>query len=130
LLPERGRVFLENVPIARRLPAMTTLPAVEGMFDRAFQQAFYVDRDIPTATATIARDIQGVLGDRLTVPPRTAPEPPSICSPSWVQTAGAPRPITPYCTVPSLFLLLPIFPLFSMGGSQVGGDVRPWALRA
>jgi hypothetical protein len=109
---------------------MTTLPAVEGMFDRAFQQAFYVDRDIPTATATIARDIQGVLGDRVTVPPRTAPEPPSICSPSWVQTAGAPRPITPYCTVPSLFLLLPIFPLFSMGGSQVGGDVRPWALRA
>jgi hypothetical protein len=47
---------------------MATLPAVEGMFDRAFQQAFYVDADVPTATATIARDIQGVLGDRLTVP--------------------------------------------------------------
>ena len=47
---------------------MATLPAVEGMFDRAFQQAFYVDCDVPTVTATITRDIQGVLGDRLTVP--------------------------------------------------------------
>ena len=68
LLPKRGRVFLDNVAVSRRLPAMATLPAVEGMFDRAFKQAFYVDADVPTATATIARDIQGVLGDRLTVP--------------------------------------------------------------
>ena len=43
-------------------------PAVEGMFDRAFKQAFYVDGNVSQATATIARDIQGVLGDRLTVP--------------------------------------------------------------
>jgi hypothetical protein len=68
LPPERGRVFLENVLIARRLPAMATLPAVEGMRDRAFKQAFYVDRDVARATATIVRDIQGVLGDRLTFP--------------------------------------------------------------
>jgi multiple sugar transport system substrate-binding protein len=68
LLPKRGHVFLENVPISRRLPAMATLPAVEGMFDRAFKQAFYVDADVSRATATIARDVQGMLGDRLTVP--------------------------------------------------------------
>ena len=68
LAPTQAGVFLDNVPIARRLPAMATLPAVEGMFDRAFKQAFYVDADIPNATATIARDIQGMLGDRLTVP--------------------------------------------------------------
>jgi len=47
---------------------MATLPAVEGMFDRAFKQAIYVDSDVPKATAPITRDIQGVLGDRLTVP--------------------------------------------------------------
>ena len=68
LLPKRSRVFLDNVPFSRRLPAMATLPVVEGMFDRAFKQAFYVDADIPKATATIALDIQGVLGDRLTMP--------------------------------------------------------------
>jgi multiple sugar transport system substrate-binding protein len=68
LLPKRGRVFLDNVAVSRRLPAMATLPAVEGMFDRAFKQAFYVDADVPRATATITREIQGVLGDRLTVP--------------------------------------------------------------
>jgi multiple sugar transport system substrate-binding protein len=68
LAPARARVFLDNVPISRRIPAMATLPAVEGMFDRAFKQAFYVDADVQTAVATIARDIEGVLGDRLTVP--------------------------------------------------------------
>jgi hypothetical protein len=47
---------------------MATLPAVEGMFDRAFRQAFYVDADVARAATTIARDIQGILGDRLTVP--------------------------------------------------------------
>jgi multiple sugar transport system substrate-binding protein len=68
LAPARARVFLDNVSISRRIPAMATLPAVEGMFDRAFKQAFYVDADVQTAVATIARDIHGVLGDRLTVP--------------------------------------------------------------
>lgn len=68
LAPTRARVFLDNVAISRRIPAMATLPAVEGMFDRAFKQAFYVDADVQTAVATIARDIHGVLGDRLTVP--------------------------------------------------------------
>jgi hypothetical protein len=47
---------------------MATLPAVEGMFDRALKQAFYVDADVRAAAAVIARDIHGVLGDRLTVP--------------------------------------------------------------
>ena len=55
-------------PISRRLPQMATLPAVEGMFDRAFKQAFYVDADVQTAASAIARDIHGMLGDRLTVP--------------------------------------------------------------
>jgi multiple sugar transport system substrate-binding protein len=68
LAPRRSRVFLDNVPIARRVPAVATLPAVEGVFDEAFQRAFYLDADVPAATAAIARDIQGILGDRLTVP--------------------------------------------------------------
>ena len=68
LPPAQAQVFLDNIPVSRRLPAMATLPAVEGMFDRAFKHAFYVDADVPKATATIARDIQGMLGDRLTVP--------------------------------------------------------------
>lgn len=68
LAPERARVFLDNVPISRRIPAMATLPAVEGIFDRAFKQAFYVDADVPAAVAAIAREVHGVLGDRLTVP--------------------------------------------------------------
>jgi multiple sugar transport system substrate-binding protein len=68
LAPQQSRVFLDNVPLSRQLPALATLPAVEGMFDRAFKQAFYVDADVPRATAAIARDVQGMLGDRLTVP--------------------------------------------------------------
>jgi multiple sugar transport system substrate-binding protein len=65
--PERARVFLDNVPVSRRLPAIATLPAVEGTFDRAFQQAFYVDADVQRAAASIVSDVQGMLGDRLTV---------------------------------------------------------------
>ena len=68
LAPQRARVFLDNVAISRRIPALATLPAVEGMFDRAFKQAFYVDANVQAAAATIAREIHGVLGDRLTVP--------------------------------------------------------------
>jgi multiple sugar transport system substrate-binding protein len=68
LAPVQSQVFLNNIPIARKLPAVAMLPAVEGMFDRAFKQAFYVDADIPRATATISREIRGMLGDRLTVP--------------------------------------------------------------
>jgi multiple sugar transport system substrate-binding protein len=68
LAPARAEVFLDNIAVSRRLPAMATLPAVEGMFDRAFKHAFYIDADVPKATATIAHNIQGVLGDRLTVP--------------------------------------------------------------
>lgn len=68
LAPDRARVFVDNVAISRRLPAMATLPAVEGMFDRAFKHAFYVDADVQAAAEAIARDVHGVLGDRLTVP--------------------------------------------------------------
>lgn len=66
--PERARVYLDNIPISRRLPLIATLPSVEGVFDRAFQQAFYVDADVRLAAASISRDVQGMLGDRLTVP--------------------------------------------------------------
>ena len=68
LAPQRSRVFLENVPISRRVPAIATLPAVEGAFDQAFQRAFYVDADVPAATASFVREVEGILGDRLTVP--------------------------------------------------------------
>jgi multiple sugar transport system substrate-binding protein len=66
--PERARVFLDNIAVARRIPAVATLPAIEGMFDRAFKQAFYVDADVRAAAATIAREAQGMFGDRLTAP--------------------------------------------------------------
>jgi hypothetical protein len=59
---------LDKVVLSRQLLATATVLDVEGMFDRAFKQAFYVDRDVARATATIVRDIQGVLGDRLTFP--------------------------------------------------------------
>jgi multiple sugar transport system substrate-binding protein len=68
LAPARARVFLDNLPVARRLPLLTTLPSVEGAFDRAFRQAFYVDADVGTAVAAIARGLDGILGDRLTTP--------------------------------------------------------------
>ncbi|MBA3450196.1 MAG: sugar ABC transporter substrate-binding protein [Chloroflexia bacterium] len=68
LAPARARVFLDNIPLARRIPAMATLPAVEGMFDSAFKQAFYVDADVQRAATTIAHNVHGMLGDRLTVP--------------------------------------------------------------
>jgi multiple sugar transport system substrate-binding protein len=66
--PERARVFLDNIAVARRIPAVATLPAVEGVFDRAFKQAFYVDADVLAAAATIAREARGMFGDRLTAP--------------------------------------------------------------
>jgi multiple sugar transport system substrate-binding protein len=68
LAPPRAQVFLDNIAFSRRIPEMATLPAVEGLFDRAVKQAFYVDADVPSAVASIARDIRGVLGDRITVP--------------------------------------------------------------
>jgi len=68
LAPSRARVFVDNVAIARRLPAIAALPAVEGTFDTAFKRAFYVDADVAAATADIARGIHGMLGERLTVP--------------------------------------------------------------
>src|SRR5262249_55617801 len=68
LPPQRSHVFLDNVPISRQLPALATLPAVEGAFDRALKQAFYVDADVSGAADAIGRDIRGMLGDRLTVP--------------------------------------------------------------
>lgn len=68
LAPARGRVFLDNVDISRRVPAIATLPAVEGAFDQAFQRAFYVDADVPAATAEFAAGVHGILGDRLTAP--------------------------------------------------------------
>jgi multiple sugar transport system substrate-binding protein len=68
LPPYRAHVFLDNIQSSRRLPLIATLPSVEGVFDTAFRQAFYVDADVSAATASFAQNIQGILGDRLTVP--------------------------------------------------------------
>lgn len=68
LAPTRAGVFVDNVKIARRVPMVATLPAVEGAFDHAFKYAFYVDADARTAAASIARELSGILGSRLTVP--------------------------------------------------------------
>jgi multiple sugar transport system substrate-binding protein len=68
LPPTNGRVFLDNVAIARQLPAIATLPTVEGVFDSSFKRAFYVDGDVAAAAANITRGVRGILGDRLTVP--------------------------------------------------------------
>lgn len=68
LAPARSGVFVENVRIARRVPMVATLPAVESAFDHAFKHAFYVDADVRTAAASIARELNGILGSRLTVP--------------------------------------------------------------
>ena len=68
LAPTRAQVFLDNVAIARRLPKIATVPAVEQVFDAAFSTAFYADGDVAATAATFARKVTGVLGDRLTVP--------------------------------------------------------------
>jgi multiple sugar transport system substrate-binding protein len=68
LPPANGRVFLDNIPLARRLPALATLSAVQGAFDNAFGRAFYVDADVERAAAQIVGETRGILGDRLTVP--------------------------------------------------------------
>ena len=66
--PANNRVFVDNVAIARRLPSITTLPAVEASFNQAFKHAFYVDANIPTAVTSFYTASRGVLGDRLSVP--------------------------------------------------------------
>lgn len=66
--PANNRVFVANIAIARRLPSITTLPAVEASFNQAFKHAFYVDADIPKAVTNFFDASRGVLGDRLSVP--------------------------------------------------------------
>jgi multiple sugar transport system substrate-binding protein len=62
LPPHNGRVFLDNIPIARRLPPLAAMPAVEASFGQAFRRAFYVDGDVAAAATRVARDIRGPLG--------------------------------------------------------------------
>lgn len=68
LAPARANVFLDNVPIARRLPTIATLPSVEQSFDGSFMHAFYVDGDVRGAAVNVSRSVHGMLGDRLTIP--------------------------------------------------------------
>ncbi|HEY7036437.1 MAG TPA: sugar ABC transporter substrate-binding protein [Thermomicrobiales bacterium] len=66
--PANTRAFIDNIGIARRLPSITTLPAVEASFNQTFKHAFYVDADIPTAVTSFYTASKGILGDHLSVP--------------------------------------------------------------
>jgi multiple sugar transport system substrate-binding protein len=73
--PANNRAFVDNIAIARRLPSIATLTAVEASFNQAFKHAFYVDADIPTAVTNFFTASRGVLGDRLSVPRYALMEP-------------------------------------------------------
>jgi multiple sugar transport system substrate-binding protein len=64
--PERARVFVDNVAISRRLPAIANWPGVEWAFNRSFRQAYYSDGDIPAAIARTMTRTEGLLGTPLT----------------------------------------------------------------
>jgi multiple sugar transport system substrate-binding protein len=66
--PANNRAFIDNIAISRKLPSITTLPAVEASFNQAFKHAFFVDANIPVATTNFFTASRGVLGDRLSVP--------------------------------------------------------------
>lgn len=68
LPPHNNRAFIDNIAISRKLPSITTLPALEASFNQSFKRAFFVDADIPTATTSFFAASRGVLGDRLSVP--------------------------------------------------------------
>jgi hypothetical protein len=68
IAPANNQTFVDNIAIARRLPTITTLPAVEASFNQAFKQAFYVDANVTTAVTNFFNASHGVLGDHLSVP--------------------------------------------------------------
>jgi multiple sugar transport system substrate-binding protein len=68
LPPTNNRAFVDNIAIARRLPTLAILPAIESGFNQAFRRAFYVDADVTAAATTFAATTRGVLGDRLSIP--------------------------------------------------------------
>lgn len=71
LPPAHGRVFVDNVRIARRLPSVATWPAFEVAFNKAFRGAFYGTDDVASAIATATR---GGLMPMLTLQPRQGGE--------------------------------------------------------
>ena len=66
MAPERARVFVDNIAISRRLPAIANWPGVEWAFNRSFRQAFYSDGDIQGAIARTMIRTEGLLGTPLT----------------------------------------------------------------
>lgn len=66
LPPENAQVFIDNIAIARRLPAIASWPGVEWAFNRSFRQAFYTDGDIPGAISRTMTRADGLLGTPLT----------------------------------------------------------------
>lgn len=68
LPPANNRAFIDNIAISRKLPSITSLPAVEASFNQAFKHAFFVDASVSTAVTSFYSASRGVLGDRLSVP--------------------------------------------------------------
>jgi multiple sugar transport system substrate-binding protein len=66
MAPKNARVFVDNIAISRRLPAIASWPGVEWAFNRSFRQAFYQDGNIDAAVARTMARTEGVLGTPLT----------------------------------------------------------------
>jgi multiple sugar transport system substrate-binding protein len=64
--PERSQVFIDNIVISRRLPAIASWPGVEWAFNRSFRQAFYGDGNIEEAINLTITRTKGLLGTPLT----------------------------------------------------------------
>lgn len=68
LPPAHGHVYLDNVPVLKRLPSAANWPGVELAFNRAFQRAFYVDANVPAAVRQAMSTSNNVLSS-LILPP-------------------------------------------------------------
>jgi len=56
--PASSRVFLDNIPLIRRLPSISTWPEVEDAFNAEFDRAFYAPIDVPAALAAASVNSQ------------------------------------------------------------------------
>lgn len=66
LPPDNAQVFLDNIAISRRMPAIASWSGVEWEFSRHMRQAFYVDGDVTGAADRIVSRTKGFLGTPLT----------------------------------------------------------------
>jgi len=53
LPPASSEVFLANIPHIHRLPAMSTWPEIEDIFNAEFDRAFAIEIDVPAAIARV-----------------------------------------------------------------------------